>query len=112
MWAESFWSCIHTDGKKIYVTNFRGNTTSVIDTTINKVIANVSVGDSPDDVAVTPDGNKVYVTNSDSNTVSVIDTATNNVTANVSVGICPGKIVVSKDGNKVYVANWNNALSL
>jgi YVTN family beta-propeller protein len=50
-------------GKKIYVTSLRGNTTSVIDTSTNKVIANVSVGESPDDVAVTPDGNSTYLTN-------------------------------------------------
>ncbi len=38
-----------------------GKTVSVIDTSTNKVIATVPVGDDPHGVAVTPDGTKIYV---------------------------------------------------
>jgi len=61
----------------------------VIDTTKNEVIARVSVGNYPYEVAVTPDGNEVYVVNYGSNTTSVIDTATNNVNTTVLVGRSP-----------------------
>lgn len=99
------------DGKKIYVTNFRGNITSIIDAATNKVTANISVGDSPCGIAVTQDGKKVYVLNYDSNTVSVINTATDNVIATVPVGNSPNLVAVTSDGNKVYVAN-NNTVSV
>jgi len=61
----------------------------VIDTTKNEVIARVSVGNYPYEVAVTPDGNEVYVVNYGSNTTSIIDTATNNVNTTVPVGRSP-----------------------
>ncbi len=88
-----------------YVANFGSNTTSVIDTTTNKVIATVNVGTEPWGITVSPDGSKVYVTNNDSNTVSVIDTAAKKVTATINVGNKPGGVAVTPDGTKVYVAN-------
>ena len=45
---------------------------SVIKTATNTVIATVTVGDAPIDVAVSPDGNRTYVANFNDNTVSVI----------------------------------------
>ena len=72
-----------------YITNALDNTVSVIDTSTNTVITQVSVGGSPEGVAVTPDGTKIYVANFDSNTTSVIDTTTNTVTATVPVGNIP-----------------------
>src|SRR5688572_6275626 len=60
-----------------YVTNFNGNSVSVIDTATHTVIATVTVGLSPVGVAVTPNGAFVYVTNGGDNNVSVINAATN-----------------------------------
>jgi YVTN family beta-propeller protein len=79
------------DGTKAYVTNagdinIPGNTVSVINTSTNTIVTNVTVGDMPWGVAVTPDGKKVYVANHNDNNVSVIDTATNTITATVNVG--------------------------
>src|SRR6266853_131948 len=67
-----------------YVADTDSNSVSVIDTTSNKLIDTVAVGDNPIGVAITPDGSRAYVTNPFSNSVSVIDTATNSVTATVS----------------------------
>ena len=88
-----------------YIANYGSNTTSVIDTATNKVIATVNVGTGPYGVGVSSDGTKVYVTNNDTNNVSVIDTATNKVIATVNVGLEPWGVSVSPDGTKVYVAN-------
>jgi YVTN family beta-propeller protein len=79
---------VSSDGTKAYVANFFSNTTSVINTTDNTVIAKVPVGISPSGVAVSPDGTKVYVVNADG-TVSIIDTTKNIVTAAVKVGKAP-----------------------
>ncbi len=91
-----------------YITNYYGNTVSVIDTTTNNVKATVNVGTSPFGVAINPAGTKVYVANYRSDTVSVIDTATNSVTATVDVGSRPVGVAVSPDGSKVYVTNELN----
>ena len=68
----------------VYVTNYDDNTTSVIDTSTNKVITTIPVGAGPEGMAISPDGTKIYVDNYDGNTTSVIDTATNKVTASNS----------------------------
>src|SRR5262249_46556356 len=65
-----------------YITNFHGNTVSVIATATNTVVGlPIPVGTLPLGVAVTPDGSMVYVASfgdgSVNGTVSVIATATN-----------------------------------
>jgi len=97
-----------------YITNFKDNTVSVIDTARNIVTATVDVGSGPEGVAVTPDRKKVYVVNSGNffgslpGTVSVIDTATNKVIDTVNVGYYPTGIAVNPNGKKVYVASQGN----
>ncbi|MBF0567445.1 MAG: Ig-like domain repeat protein [Nitrospirae bacterium] len=89
-----------------YVTNATDGTVSVINTSMNTVIAAINVGTWPGGVAVTPNGAKVYVANQNSNNVSVINTATNAVTATINVGSQPSGVAVTPDGLKVYVANY------
>jgi YVTN family beta-propeller protein len=73
--------------------NFSSNTVSVIDTSTTppSVTATVTVGTSPQGVAVTPDGTRVYVTNQADNTVSVIDTTTTppHIKSTIAVGTSP-----------------------
>ena len=64
--TEPFGVAVTPDGSKVYVTNVRDNTVSVIDTTTNTVIGfPIPVGGNPVGAAVTPDGSRVraYVTN-------------------------------------------------
>ncbi len=76
------------------------NSVSVIDTTSNTVVATVSVGGSPLEVAITPDGTRVYVTNGNDNTVSVVDAASNTVVATVRVGALPFGVAITPDGTR------------
>lgn len=55
-----------------YIANMKSGNVSVIDTTVDMVVATVPVGYSPWGVAVGPGGERVYVSNSVSNSVSVI----------------------------------------
>src|SRR5438105_15446977 len=72
-----------------YITNRDDSTVSVIDTASNTVTATVTVGGSPNGVAVTPDGAHVYVANGYDGRVAVIATASNTVNATVTVGMFP-----------------------
>jgi YVTN family beta-propeller protein len=90
-----------------YITNFSGNSVSVIATATNAVtkITDPSFN-GPDGVAVTPDGSKVYVTNNSGNSVSVIATVTNAVTKITDPSFNgPRGVAVTPDASKVYVAN-------
>jgi len=67
--------------------------------------ATVTVGTSPEGVAITPDGSYAYVANEGSETVSVIEISTNTVTATVAVGTDPTAVAITPDGSYAYVAN-------
>jgi YVTN family beta-propeller protein len=98
-----------------YVTNFRGNSVSVIDTATNTVTATtgIGLGEAPTGVAVDPATNTAYVTNLVNYSVSVIDTATNTATATISVGLGPGGVAVDPAATAAYVANFGgNSVSV
>jgi YVTN family beta-propeller protein len=65
---------------------------SVITTATGAVSAPITVGNAPNEMAITPDGKYVYVTNNDDGTVSVITTATGVVSATLAVGKRPAGV--------------------
>ena len=92
------------DGTNIYVTNYLGNTVSVIDPATNTVTATINVGNGPAGIAF--DGTNIYVTNFYDNTVSVIDPATKTVVGSpIAVGNAPYGIAF--DGTNIYVTNFS-----
>jgi uncharacterized protein (TIGR02145 family) len=102
------------DGATAYVTNYGGNTVSVIanldksDPLHNEPyeLTRIQVGTSPMEIAIDPTGTKAYVTNFNSHNVSVIDLTNNSVITTINVGVNPYGIVVN--GDKVYVANYGS----
>ncbi|MDB5157222.1 MAG: beta-propeller fold lactonase family protein [Mucilaginibacter sp.] len=94
-----------------YIANSSLDNVSVVNTTTGDVVTDITVGNKPWAVAVSPDGSRVYVLNKNDarfagiGTVSVIDAAQNEVINTFSVGKNAISIVVSPDGKKVYVAN-------
>src|SRR3990172_2332653 len=86
-----------------YVANNGTNTVSVINTATNTVVATITVGTSPAEVAITPNGNFAYVTNTGSDTVSVIRTSDNTVIATIPVATFPAGIAITPNGNFAYV---------
>ena len=51
----------HADGGRVFVTNERSDTVSVIDAATNQVIKTVAVGKRPRGIGISPDGSEVYV---------------------------------------------------
>jgi len=86
-----------------------GNKVHVIDTSNNRIVAAIPVGDGPTGVAVNRAGTRVYVANSSSNTISVIDTGINQVIATVPVEISPYNLVVNPSGTRVYVTHYDSS---
>jgi YVTN family beta-propeller protein len=60
------------DGRFVFATDFLLNEVSVISTATNQIVANVPVGTTPNDIAITSDSSKAFVTNQGDTTVSVI----------------------------------------
>jgi YVTN family beta-propeller protein len=93
------------DGFHAYVSNFNGDSVTVIDTFFNTVADTITVGASPYLVAYNPAGDVVFVTVNGENAVKMIDTATNSVVGTIAVGDHPVGIAVSPDGGTIYVGN-------
>lgn len=73
------------------------------------VAGTLTVGTSPDAVAVNPMTNVVYVANRGSNSVMAINGITSAVTATVAVGSNPYAVAVNPVTNMVYTANRSAA---
>jgi YVTN family beta-propeller protein len=84
------------DGKRVYVSNGRGGTVSVIAVGPDSIIASIPVGDRPWGIALTPDGGKLYTANGPSNDVSVVDTDKLTVMKKVPVGKIPWGVAIGR----------------
>lgn len=103
---------IPPDGRRAYVTQFEGNSVSVIDLFTLEVTGTIQVGKTPYMIAMTPDGKMAYVTNNGDDTVSVIDTALQEVVETIPSGRWPGWIGITPEGRSVYVANGDRTVSV
>ena len=96
-----------------YITNYAGNTVSIINPEINGVVDNLPTGISangPSGIAVHPDGTKLYVANRPqygrrAGSLSVIDLAERKVIAIIPVGVAPLGVAINSTGERVFVAN-------
>jgi YVTN family beta-propeller protein len=85
-----------------YVTNALDGTVSVISTATGAVSPPITVGNMPNQVAITPDGKRAYVTNTMTatntmdGTVSVITTATGAVSPPITVGRYPEGVAICR----------------
>ena len=94
---------VNPNTNMIYITNFHGNTTSIIEGKTNGIVKSIAVGKRPIGIAVNPNTNMIYVANYDSNTASVIDGKTNAVIKNIQTGMNPAGIAVNPNTNKIYL---------
>jgi YVTN family beta-propeller protein len=74
----------------------------------NTKVAEITVGDEPWCVALTPDDAKAYVTNMASGTVSVVSVYRKQVIDVIKVGAEPFGCALTPDGRKLYVANQSS----
>jgi YVTN family beta-propeller protein len=88
----------------LYVTNYRSNTISVVDTRNNVVKETIPVGERPSEVVIDQGKERIYVINCKSNNISIVDTR-QNVKKDIDVGKCPWSIAQDPDYNTIYVAN-------
>ena len=106
---------VSPSGGTVYVTNYEGNTVSVVNTSTDTVTAVIPVGSYPQGVAVSPDGNTVYAANHGDGTISVINATTNAVTGTISLGANsgPAYVAFAPSGATAYVTDGkSNAVSV
>jgi YVTN family beta-propeller protein len=82
------------DNSKVFVSDGRAGTVTVMDSKSYAVLATVKVGARPWGIALTPDGKYLLSANGPSNDVSVVDLATNKEISRVKAGESPWGITV------------------
>jgi YVTN family beta-propeller protein len=82
------------DGSKVYVSNGRAGTVSVVDSHTYALLDTIKVGTRPWGLALSPDGKYLYSANGPSNDISVVDLSTNKEIARVKAGASPWGIVI------------------
>ena len=85
---------VSLDGKKVYVSNGRAGTVSVIDSRTYELLDSIKVGTRPWGMALSPDGKFLYTANGPSNDISVIDLRTNKETSRIKAGDGPWGITI------------------
>jgi YVTN family beta-propeller protein len=82
------------DGRRLYVSNGRAGTVSVLDGRTYELLNTIKVGTRPWGMALSPDGKFLYTANGPSNDVSVVDLGANQEIARVKAGASPWSVAV------------------
>src|ERR1700736_845445 len=101
----AFAPVVEADAYKAYVSNEKGNTITVIDTTAWKVVETIKVGQRPRGIAFTKDQKYVLVAVGDDDTIQMIDSMSNKIVDTLPSGPDPELFVDDPTGKILYVAN-------
>ena len=89
----------------VFVPNRLSDDVAIIDTRIDRVIAKVTVGAMPHQVAVSTEHNKLVTSNMGENTLSVVDLETLQPVARIPLGHEPEHMELSPGGDLLAVGN-------
>jgi PQQ-dependent catabolism-associated beta-propeller protein len=93
---------------RIFVTNERGNTLSVINGETLEVEATIDIGERPRGVGLSPDGTELYVAVSEENKIVVVDPNSLKILRDFEAGSDPEAFAVHPNGN-IYISNEDDA---
>lgn len=95
---------------KIYVSNEKDNTITVIESEGWKVEQTVNVGQRPRGILLSKDGKYLLVCASDDDAVQVFETATMKLVKTLPSGPDPELFILHPSGNPLYIANEDDNL--
>ena len=84
---------------RVFVTNEKGDSVSVIDAKTNRVIKTIAIGARPRGIGLAPDGSAVYVAVSGANHIAVIDPVSLEIKGRFASGNDPEAFAVHSNGN-------------
>ncbi|RKZ70298.1 MAG: PQQ-dependent catabolism-associated beta-propeller protein, partial [Gammaproteobacteria bacterium] len=93
---------------RIFITNEKGNTVSVINGETLEVESEIAIGERPRGIGISPDGTEVYVAVSEENLIAVFDPKTLKVLRKFESGSDPETFAVHPNGN-IYISNEDDA---
>ena len=100
---------VHAAGTgRVFVTNERDNTISVINSDTLELETTVAVGDRPRGLGLSPDGSELYVAVSNENKIKVLDPVSLRILREFVSGGDPDAFAVHPNGN-LYISNEDEA---
>jgi PQQ-dependent catabolism-associated beta-propeller protein len=97
-------------GYKVFVSNEKENTVSVIDSEKLEVVHTIKTGNRPRGIILSKDGKWVIVATSDDNRMQVYDTETYKLVKDLPSGPDPELPILHTSGNPLYVSNEDDNL--
>jgi len=98
-------ACSSKESGEMFVGNAVSSSVSVIDLNTNKVIENISVGDSPHDIKISDDQQLVYTTDTDSGTISIINASTMSLIDQIKTNVSALHGIAIANDNTLYVGD-------
>jgi YVTN family beta-propeller protein len=94
---------ISPNGRRAVVTNYLGESVTVIETATRKPVGTIPLGVRPEQVAIAPDGKTAYVTPEGDEHVSFINVETAKLAGSLGVGSFTSAVAVNPAGTRAYV---------
>ena len=96
--------------EKVFISNEKGNTVTVLDSETLEVTDTIDVGQRPRGITLAEDGKHLLVAVGDDDTVEVYDTDTHEFLHTLPSGPDPELFVLHPSGNPLYIANEDDNL--
>ena len=103
-------------GNQLFVSDWAGRAVLVLSPVDLRTVARITVGEHPNQIAVSPTDDRVFVACASSNSISVIDARRGIVTETIHTalfplapeGSTPDALAIAADGKTLFVANADN----
>lgn len=96
--------------ERIFVSNERDNTVTVLDGTSMEVLKTIETSARPRGIITSHDGKLIYVCAGDDNRLDAIDVETLQIVQQLDSGPDPELLDVDHAGNRIYIANEDDAM--
>lgn len=96
---------IATDGKRLFVTNQKSGTLTVLDATTGELIKSITTGAGAIGIAYDKVKNRIYSANRQTGTTTVIDGTSYEVLADLPTGTHPNYVTIDPKTGTAYVIN-------
>jgi len=90
------------DGRYILASCIATNKVSIIDTYNTSYVRDISVGNLPNSIVISPRVSIAYVANRDSSSISVLNLRTMELIKTISITGTPANLTISSDSNSLY----------
>jgi len=114
--GEAYTCILSADKKELYISCWGCDRLIVFDTEKKNIVAQIPVGDNPNDICITKDNKFLFVANANDNDVSVINLKEKKVVETLTASLYPDAppgstsngVALSDDDKTLFIANADN----